>query len=115
MYRSQGRYEESIQAYKQAIQFDPKDCDALIGIAGASKQLGDYKQASKYIERARTLSPGHYNLACLESISGNIEAAVEHLRLALEENPSQRDWARHDPDFEFIRGDPRFQALVGED
>jgi len=87
----------------------------LIGIAGASKQLGDYKQASKYIERARTLSPGHYNLACLESISGNIEAAVEHLRFALEENPSKREWARRDPDFDFIRGDPHFQALVGED
>ncbi|MCJ7531336.1 MAG: tetratricopeptide repeat protein, partial [Anaerolineales bacterium] len=106
VYRNQDRYEEAIQAYKQAIKFDPKDCAAMIGIAGASKQLGDDKQASKYIERARTLSPDRYNLACLESISGNIEAAVEHLRLALEENPSQREWARRDPDFDFIRHDP---------
>ena len=65
-------------------------------------------------EARRRLPPDdHYNRACLEAIAGNKEAALEHLRQALEENPAMREWARRDPDMEWIREEPEFKKLVG--
>jgi hypothetical protein len=52
-----------------------------------------------------------YNRACLEAISGNVEEALALLRAALDLGLVERKWAAHDPDFYFIRDDPRFQAL----
>jgi hypothetical protein len=36
------------------------------------------------------------------------------LEQAIAQAPHYRLWARRDPDFDFIRDDARFQALVGE-
>ncbi len=54
-----------------------------------------------------------YSRACFESICGNVEQALALLKVAIEIKPSRRDLARRDPDFDFIREDPRFKALVG--
>jgi hypothetical protein len=51
------------------------------------------------------------------SNSSNVIAATEALRLlkmALEKNAEDLAWARRDPDFERIRDDPRFAALLEE-
>lgn len=53
-----------------------------------------------------------YNLACAEAQLGEADAAIEHLRAALEERPSLADEARKDSDFEPIRDDPRFVEVV---
>lgn len=54
-----------------------------------------------------------YNLACAEARLGETDAAMEHLRAALELRPSLADLARGDTDLDAIRGDPRFLELVG--
>ena len=73
-------------------------------------------EAATYIAKARELMKNEddYNRACFESACGNVEAALALLQAALEKNPTMRDWARHDPDFDFIRDDPRFAALGGD-
>jgi tetratricopeptide (TPR) repeat protein len=54
-----------------------------------------------------------YNLACAEALLGEKEEALGHLSEALDAHPAFRDSAREDPDFESIRSDERFAALVG--
>jgi uncharacterized Ntn-hydrolase superfamily protein len=44
-----------------------------------------------------------YNLACYESLAGRREDAVAHLRRAIELDPSYRDLARADADFDPVR------------
>jgi len=56
-----------------------------------------------------------YNRACFAAISGEGEEALRLLRTALETGGVSRNWARRDPDFDFIRDDPRFQELVGKE
>jgi tetratricopeptide (TPR) repeat protein len=51
-----------------------------------------------------------YNLACAESHAGQADAALEHLRHAIELQPQFAQLARDDADFEAIRADPRFPA-----
>jgi len=53
-----------------------------------------------------------YNLACAEALLGDKEEALRHLSEALDAHPAFRDSARDDPDFESIRSDERFAALV---
>ena len=54
----------------------------------------------------------HYNLACLEAVVGRRDAALASLRNALELRPEVAAWARDDQDFESLRDDPEFRALV---
>jgi hypothetical protein len=54
-----------------------------------------------------------YNLACAEARLGEIDPAFGHLAEALEVRPSLSDLARDDTDFDALRGDARFDELVG--
>jgi tetratricopeptide (TPR) repeat protein len=79
-------------------------------------QAGDYEGA---VEQGRELIEveGYagplYNLACCESLAGRPQDAVEHLRAAIERSPRFRELARGDSDFDPIREEPSFRALVG--
>jgi hypothetical protein len=54
-----------------------------------------------------------FNLACCESLAGRTDAAIGHLRRAIEAWEPFRQLAAKDSDFDPIRDDPRFKELVG--
>jgi hypothetical protein len=54
-----------------------------------------------------------YDRACLRARAGDGDAAAAELQRAIELEPRAREWAREDPDFTSLRGDERFQNLVG--
>jgi tetratricopeptide (TPR) repeat protein len=72
----------------------------------------EYGRALEVMRSALAQHPGNpnvlYNLACMESLSGERESALEHLHAALEADPSRREWAQADSDFDPIRDDPGF-------
>jgi tetratricopeptide (TPR) repeat protein len=53
-----------------------------------------------------------YNVACCESLAGRKEDAIKHLRMAIERDEQFRSYAAEDSDFDAIRGQPEFQALI---
>jgi uncharacterized Ntn-hydrolase superfamily protein len=53
-----------------------------------------------------------YDLACFESLSGEIEEAIAHLSRSVELDPGMKTGAAADSDFDAFRSDPRFEALV---
>jgi tetratricopeptide (TPR) repeat protein len=55
-----------------------------------------------------------YNLACVESLAGRKEDALEHLRRSIERSESSRELARTDSDLDAIRAEPAFEELVGD-
>jgi uncharacterized cupin superfamily protein len=54
-----------------------------------------------------------YNLACAEARLGEVDAAFEHLREAIAERESFVELARGDEDLASLRGDARFEEIVG--
>ena len=94
----------------------PNDFDLFLALASVHKQLGHPEGMKKHAAHARELSKPEdwYNLACLESVCGNLDAAIEHLRRAAREKNFDHAWAKRDPDLEWIRDDPRFKEIVGE-
>ena len=80
-------------------------------------EAGEYAEAAG---RGRELVKAHpeyaallYNVACCESLAGQTTEATEHLRQAIEQSDNSRSLAAEDPDFDPIREDPAFKALVG--
>jgi mannose-6-phosphate isomerase-like protein (cupin superfamily) len=56
-----------------------------------------------------------YNLASFEALTGNTDAAFEHLEHAVALGPPMvRQLAANGEDFAALRSDPRWQELVGE-
>jgi tetratricopeptide (TPR) repeat protein len=53
-----------------------------------------------------------YTLACLESLDGNADAAIEHLRQAAAQEPKIAEWSKDDSDLDPIRDDPRFESAI---
>ncbi|HEU5361831.1 MAG TPA: DUF1028 domain-containing protein [Gaiellaceae bacterium] len=73
----------------------------------AAYERGEYAAAAAELEQAL----GHgddgellYNLACYESRAGRSDAALGHLRRALDLQPSLRELVASDPDLDPIRG-----------
>jgi hypothetical protein len=53
-----------------------------------------------------------FNTACCESRAGETAEAIEHLRRAIAIWDGCREMAEHDSDFDAIRHEPAFRALV---
>jgi hypothetical protein len=56
----------------------------------------------------------HYNAGCWEALTGNADAAFDHLRRAKELNAEEAaPFFREDGDLDPLRDDPRFRELLG--
>jgi len=80
-------------------------------------ESGQYEEGA---DRARALIADdppyaalYYNIACLESLAGRTEAALAHLKRAVELSPSTAELAREDEDLAPLRGLPTFAEIVG--
>ncbi len=82
----------------------------------AMMNLGHWDEARDHLERARKLAPkaDHviYALAALDCLTGEADAALDKLKLAIELRPENRYHARNDEDFAFLQEDPRFTELL---
>jgi tetratricopeptide (TPR) repeat protein len=76
----------------------------------------EYDAAADVARAALAEFPGNalalYNLACVDSLLGRKEEALTHLKQALKSNPSLKENAVADEDFDAIRDDQRFDSLV---
>ncbi|HEY4830544.1 MAG TPA: cupin domain-containing protein [Solirubrobacteraceae bacterium] len=79
-------------------------------------EAGDYAEAA---DRGRELLAGDppyadlfYNVACCESLAGQNDQAIAHLRRALELSDRTRQFLEGDSDLDPIRHDPAFKELL---
>jgi tetratricopeptide (TPR) repeat protein len=81
-------------------------------LAAPDLQAGRYDEARRKLEEGLEAKPGSppllYNLACVEALGGERDAALKHLAAAVAAEPRFRDSALNDEDFASIRDDPRF-------
>ena len=54
------------------------------------------------------------NAACLMTRLGRKEEALKYLERAFGRGWGKRDWIEHDADYDLLRDDPRFQALLAK-
>jgi tetratricopeptide (TPR) repeat protein len=78
----------------------------------------DFEGALAACHEALEKFPGNalilYNVACMQSVLGRGEQALETLSTSIEAHPRFKENAGKDGDFASLREDPRFVELVGE-
>ena len=110
-----GRDEDAISAFQKVIELDPNHYLAHASLGGYYRKLGLEELSQKHIGKAmRNIydSESEYNRACLDAICGNVDQAIDLLRIALEKKQTYVEWIIHDPDLDFIREDARFKQLI---
>jgi serine/threonine protein kinase/Flp pilus assembly protein TadD len=109
-------YQRSLQLAEKHLDLHPDDARALYLGASALCQLGQHERALEWARRALTSDPDEpsilYNVACVYSLLGQTNEALDCLEKVLSRGHWFQDWAMKDPDLEFVRSHPRFQALM---
>jgi adenylate cyclase len=122
--RSLGRHTDrmrwarlTVERAERALNLHPENSGPAHRGAIALAHLGERDRAQDWADRALAIDPddtvAHYNVACMHSILGNIELAIDLLERVLPLSSStQLDWFKNDSDLEPIRNHPRFQKLL---
>jgi tetratricopeptide (TPR) repeat protein len=112
-----GDYAGALADLDRSLDLQPDAPDTLHNRGIVKRILGDYAGAFADHKRSLDLSPDapetSYALACLYTLQHHREDALDWLAKAIAGAEQYRAMARTDPDFDPIRADPRFVALVG--
>jgi TolB-like protein/Tfp pilus assembly protein PilF len=97
------------------LKLEPDDARAWQLGAQAHCELGERDKALEWVSRSMSLpsdSSTFYNAACVFSELGMFEEVFENFDKAVDIGYSHKEWIENDPYFEFVRNDPRFQAIL---
>jgi tetratricopeptide (TPR) repeat protein len=98
--------------------YRPKGFDELLNYGVFLHNRGEFEEALKSLRQAAEIHPKNENvLYCLAATSaraGDTDSALKALRSAISVSPETRGQARRDPDFDVLREDDEFNALVYE-
>jgi len=122
-YAGQGRIHEASKASQRAVKViekwldtNPDDARAMNLGATIWSNLGETEKALAWARQSLSIDEEDpqllYNVACVYSIEGMREEAMECLERAIDKGYGHREWIEHDSDLNSLRGDPRFTALL---
>ena len=107
---------ESIARAERALALNPADRRAWALVSLALYSMGDPARAFEWSKRALELDPDDMSVlvcaACLHARAGLKEEALRILERVFARGWGKRDWIEHDPDYDSLRDDPRFRALL---
>ena len=116
-----GDSQESDQARKYALEIaerhlalNPDDALAWSRAANDLINEGEIEKGLEWAERAYAIKPAvcRYNVACANMIAGNKERAFELLEMHARAGAVDVAWISNDSDWDDVRDDAEFQAIV---
>ncbi|MCA9214227.1 MAG: tetratricopeptide repeat protein [Planctomycetales bacterium] len=116
-YRLMHRYRDAIAPLQRASELDPDNMHVNLALGWCFKRIGRIDSAIQALEEAIELYNNegilHYNLACYWSLARNLGLALSHLSIAFDLEPSYREMAQYEEDFDALRDHPEFMILTG--
>jgi adenylate cyclase len=106
-----------IERAQSAMERNPENASPAHRGALALAHMGEAERAKEWVSRALAIDPddivAQYNAACVHSLLGEGERALELLETVVPQSSSYHvQWFNQDPDLDLIRDDPRFRALL---
>ena len=125
VYLSLGRFDEAqavarrgVQLAQKHLELNRKDARAIYLAAGSLIQLGQYRDAIEWSERALAVAPDdpmiNYNVACCYAQAGEPEKALDCLEKAKASGLVSAAWLKNDSDLISLHDQPRFKQLLAE-
>jgi tetratricopeptide (TPR) repeat protein len=113
---SQAAFTMAVRNAERHVELNPEDPRARYLGAISWCRLGQTERGLDWGDQALALDPDDagvlYNVACLNSVAGRTDRALELLERAVENGFGHREWIENDPDFNSLRAQPRFQSLL---
>jgi adenylate cyclase len=107
---------EGIRRAEHMLELNPLDARALSLGSGALFEDGQVARALEWSRRSLDLYPDDMSAlisaGCLHAKAGQKEEALELFTRMFARGWGKRDWVEHDPDYDILRDDPRFQKLL---
>jgi len=112
------RWEEAESFYRQVLARDARHLQALnnLGVLYMRKNRSDeaIELFVKAVAAKGDYVDPYYNLACLYSQLGNMEASLHYLQKAVKIDSNVREWAKKDMDFKKMHSLPAFKKITEE-
>jgi len=109
---------EGIDRAKKHLKLNPADRRALSLTAGTLFEIGETEEALQWTNKALDLYPADtgvlVNAACVFAKNGNKGKALDLLELVFGKGFGKKDWIEHDPDYDSLRNESRFHALLAK-
>jgi len=106
----------AVELIEKHLRLNPDDARALYLGGGVLITLGKREQAITWAKRARDIAPDDsrviYNIACIYSLAGRIEQALDCIEIAIDSGYASLGWIENDSDLDPIRNQSRFQEAI---
>ncbi len=114
LYAAYGNFNVAISEMQKVLEMDPTSTYAHCALANYFRRLGYPDKAKYHVDFAMPFMKNEkeYDRACFESVRGETNLALQFLETALQKKQTSIALAQADMDLDFIRQDPRFEALV---
>ena len=121
--RKLGRLEESrvvnheaVRRAEKLVELNPSNGRVLSFGSGALHDDGQSEHALEWARRAEALYPDDMgviiNGALLRARNNLTEEALDLLDRVFSKGWGKKDWVENDPDYDSLRGEPRFIAMM---
>jgi tetratricopeptide (TPR) repeat protein len=104
------------RALDKRPSFRPKTFEEMLNYGVFLHNRGEFEEALKYFHQGAELHPKNehvlYCMAAAAARAGDTPSALKALKSAIASNPANRAQARSDSDFDPIREDEEFVAIV---
>lgn len=111
-----GDYQAALPDLAELAKLHPDESWVPLTDAFCRKRTGDLRGAAetlrRLLQRDHKNATAHFNLACYLALAGDRDAAIDALSLACGLDAEHRLFARDEPDFDSLRTDERFRALL---
>jgi tetratricopeptide (TPR) repeat protein len=112
----QKEYLVSMDYYKRAISLDSTQVESWYGLAFANYNLKNLRDAERIFLQALKINPklgtSHYNLACIYSITNQLEESLTYLENAIKFGYKEFKHFESDPDLENLRKTAAYEKLI---
>jgi adenylate cyclase len=107
---------KGISKARKQLELNPNYARVLTLGSSSLYEIGEKKEAFEWIQRAFELYPDSpdtlFNAACIYAKDGKKDQALSLLERAFAMGYGNKEWIENDPDYDSLRDEPRFKALV---